>query len=163
MKLKKWHKIVLVLLLAGGIAGYLVWKRINQPNKDFKNVAAKETLSMQALMQKLESGDSATLKKYTAEGYLVAVTGTVKSFVASDSSSTINLGDSASRSSIQCQMDTRHNEDAKALTPGTIVTVKGVVAGIKKQESGDAISELLGDVSLGTDIVMNFCILDTKK
>jgi tRNA_anti-like len=163
MKFKKWHKILIVLILAGVIAGYFVWKWANKPNKDYKNVTAKETLTMQALMQQLESGDSATLKKYTTEGYLIAVKGTVKNFIASDSSSTINLGDSTSRGAIQCQMDARHNEDVKALAPGATITVKGVVAGIKKQESGDAISELLGDVSLGTDIIMNFCILETKK
>ena len=163
MKLKKWHKIVLILLLAGAITGYFVWKYINRPNPDMKNVAPKETFTMQALMQKLGNADSATLKKYLNRKYLVAVTGTVKDFMASDSASTINLGDSTSPGIVQCQLDARHNNDAKGLTPGATVTVKGIVAGIKKQEAGDAISDLLGDATLGTDIIMNFCILEPGR
>ena len=163
MKLKKWHKILLVLLLVGAIAGYFVWKWANKPNPDMKNVTPDETFTMQSLMQKLGNADSATLKKYLNRKYLVSVSGTVKDFLASDSASTINIGDTSSPGIIQCQMDARHNADAKGLKPGDAVTIKGVVAGIKKQEAGDAISELLGEASLGTDIILNFCILETKK
>lgn len=163
MKLKKWHKILIVLLLAGGITGFFVWKWANKPNPDFKNVQPKEQFTHLAIMQKMGNADSAVLKKYLAEGYLVSVTGPVKAFIASDSAATVNLGDSTSPAIIQCQMDARHNEDVKGLTPGTVVTIKGTIAGIKKQEAGDAISELLGENSLGTDIIMNFCILETKK
>jgi hypothetical protein len=163
MKLRKWHKILLVLLLVGGIAGYFVWKWANKPNPDLKNVNPDETFTMQTLIQKLGNADSATLNKYLNPKYLVSVSGTVKHFVASDSAATINMGDSTSPGIIQCQLDARHNADAKGLKPGDAITIKGVVAGIKKQEAGDAISELLGESSLGTDIILNFCILETKK
>lgn len=161
MKLKKWHKIVLALLVVGGIAAWLVWRWANQATPDYKNKAPKETYSLQTLTQKF--GDSITLKKYLDDTYLVAVTGQVKDFVASDSASIINLGDTTSPGIVQCQMDARHNEDAKSVTPGSTITIKGIVAGIKKQEAGDAISELLGDASLGTDVIMNFCILEKKN
>ncbi|MBL7729333.1 MAG: hypothetical protein JNM68_16685 [Dinghuibacter sp.] len=163
MKLKKWHKILIVLLLAGGITAFFVLKWVNKPNPDFKNVKPKEQFAMQALMQKMNNADSSVLKTYLEEGYLVAVTGPVKAIIPSDSAATINLGDSTSPAIIQCQMDARHNNDVKGITPGTMVTIKGTIAGIKKQEAGDAISELLGETSLGTDIIMNFCILETKK
>jgi len=163
MRLKKWHKVVLVLFLVGLAAAYFVWQWANQKTPDFKNKTPKETFTLQSLMQKLGNADSVTLKKYLDRSYLVSVSGTVEEFIASDSASTINLGDTTSPGIIQCQLDTRHNEDAKGLAPGTMVTVKGIVAGIKKQEAGDAISDLLGETSLGTDIIMNFCILETKK
>lgn len=164
MKLKKWLKIVLVLLVVGAIAAWFVWRWANQATTDFKNKTPKETFTLQSIMQQLGNADSTTLKKYLDRGYLVSVSGTVKDFIASDSASTINLGDSTSPAIVQCQMDARHNEEAKGLAPGMQVTIKGVVAGLKKQEAGDAISELLGDdASLGTDIIMNFCILEKKK
>lgn len=161
MKLKKWVKAGLVLLVAGLIAGWFVWRWANKATPDYKNKTPKESYSLQTLMQKF--GDSVVLKKYLDDTYLVSVTGSVKDFVASDSASIINLGDTTSPGIVQCQMDARHNEDAKAITAGSTVTIKGIVAGIKKQEAGDAISELLGDASLGTDVIMNFCILEKKN
>jgi hypothetical protein len=162
MKLKKWHKILIVLALVGGTAGFIVWKWANRPVRDFKNVTPKENFTMQTIMQKLGNADSGVLSKYLDRNYLVAVSGKVKDFIPSDSAAIINIGDENTPGIIQCQMDARHNEDVAGLHIGDSVIVKGVVAGLKKQEAGDAISELLGDASLGTDIVMNFCILVKK-
>jgi hypothetical protein len=160
MKLKRWHKIVLFLVVAGAIAGFFVWRWVNKPNPDYKNKKPDMTVEMSAFLKEMAGGDSAVLNKYMEKKHLVSVKGIVQSV---KDGATVNLGDSASQAVVQCQIDPRHTDDIKNVKPGDIVSIKGLVAGFQKQDTGDAISDILGEgTSLGTDIIMNFCILENQ-
>ena len=161
MKLKRWHKIVLAMLVVAGVAGLVVWKIINKKNPSLKNAAPDYTVTMQGLIQEFSTGDSAAQQKYL--GKVVEVSGTVKKIVASDSAAVLNLGDTSSLSLVQCQIDARHNADVKNIKEGDAVTVKGKLAGFTKPEAGDAVADLLGETSAGTDVTLNFCVLVNKK
>jgi flagellar basal body-associated protein FliL len=161
MKLKKWHKIVLVMLAVAGIAGFVVWKVINKKNPSLKNVTPDYTVTMNGLIQEFSANDSAAQQKYL--GKVLEVSGTVKKLVNSDSAAVLNLGDTSSLSVVQCQIDARHNDGVKNIKEGDQVTVKGKLAGFTKQEAGDAVADLLGDTQAGTDVTLNFCVLVNKK
>jgi tRNA_anti-like len=161
MRLKKWHKIVLVLLMLGLITGYFVWRWANKPNPNLKNTKPDFTLSSAALVKEFSENDSLAQRKYL--GKVIEVSGMVKKIVPSDSATVINLGDTTSLSVVQCQVDSRNNEGAATVKEGDLVVIKGKLAGFNKQQSGDAVAELLGDTNAGTDVVLNFCSIISKK
>jgi preprotein translocase subunit YajC len=161
MRLKKWHKIVLVLIVLGAITAFFVWRWANKPNPNPKNDIPDYSLSAAALVKEFADNDSLAQLKYKDK--LIEVSGIAKKIVPSDSATVINLGDSTSMSVVQCQVDARNNEDAMKVKEGGPVTVKGKLAGFSKQESGDAVGDLLGEVSTGTDVILNFCSIVNKK
>jgi flagellar basal body-associated protein FliL len=160
IKLKKWHKIVLVLLVLGAIAGVLIWKWANKPNPNLKNATPDATVTTAALLKEFSDNDSLAQKKYL--GKVVEVNGIIKKMVASDSAAVLNLGDTTGMSVVQCQLDVRNNADAKTLKEGDMVTVKGKLAGFTRQEADGALAELLDGAELGTDVVLNFCAVIKK-
>jgi tRNA_anti-like len=150
----KWLKRIAIAIVILGIAGFLVWKFvINAPNPNLKDKKADFTVSAIDLFKEISSGDTMVKTKYIDK--IISITGNIKNIIPGDST-VINLGDTTSMSTIQCQIDPRNNEAAKALKENTMVTIKGKFAGI----DGDISDPLMAE--LGTTIVLNFCTVDKK-
>ncbi len=143
--------IWLIILLAAAAGTWYGYKEYNRPNKDYKNVKPDFTLSATELIQAYEKNDSGASLKYN--GKSLEITGAVKAFEKDEKGFyTVVLGDSAGLSSVRCSLDTIHSTDASVLTTGTSVTVRGACAGFNKDEMG-----------LGSDVIMNYCVVITKK
>jgi hypothetical protein len=150
----KWLKRILIAVIVLGIAGFLVWKFIiNAPNPNLKDKKVDFTISANDLFKEISSGDTLIKTKYIDK--IISVTGNIKNIMPSDST-VINIGDTTSMSTIQCQIDPRNNEAAKVLKENTVVTIKGKFAGI----DGDISDPLMAE--LGTTIVLNFCSIEKK-
>ncbi len=150
----KWLKRIVIAVVILGIAGFLVWKFfITAPNPNLKDKKADFTVSATDLFKEISSGDTMVKTKYIDK--IISITGNIKNLIPGDST-VVNLGDTTSMSTIQCQIDPRNNDAAKMLKENTSVTIKGKFAGI----DGDISDPLMAE--LGTTIVLNFCAVEKK-
>lgn len=85
-------------------------------------------------------------------GKVLQVTGPVKGVEKEEGAATIVLGTESSLSSVRCSMDSEYVKKALLLNPGSMVTVKGACTGFNADEMG-----------LGSDVVLNRCIIPSKK
>lgn len=145
MKLKKWLKVLLVLVLIGAFSTWIVLKYVNTPNIDYSNTKSDINLTYTALLKETKANDTLTVKKYINK--LIAITGPIKEIKNDSSGCVLQIGDTTDLSSIVCQMDNRHNSDFKTIKPGQIITIKGKITGANNDEL------------LGTTVEMNFCVL----
>jgi hypothetical protein len=142
----KYGLIVIALL---GIAIVIVLKYVNKPMDDYADMKPKATYSFKEIMDKT-SNDTSSLNHLVNE--LVSVKGVIKKIIKDSASTTVELGDTSSTSSIICQIDSRHQASCSFLKEGQPVCIKGKIAGF----------ELDLDLGLGNTMQMNYCSLEKK-
>jgi len=149
---KNGRKFIWFLLVV--TIGLGVWqglKEYNRKNQDLQNVKADIKISAMNLIHEYEANDSASNQKYL--GKVVEVDGNIKEVKADEKGFyTVVLGDTSSLSSVHCSMDSTHQKDAAKLVPRSSTTVRGSCTGFNKDELG-----------LGSDVILNRCVIILKK
>lgn len=140
---------IILLVVAGG--SFYAYKQYSRKNKDLSNVKADIKLTAATLIREYEASDSVSNEKYL--GKILEVTGNLRN-VEKDGSAyyTVVLGDTTNMSSIRCSMDTTHQQDAAGLEPNSSIVVRGACTGFIRDELG-----------LGSDIILNRCVIIPKK
>jgi hypothetical protein len=138
--------VVLAVVLVLAFYGYREYVR---KNKNLTEVAAEETVTAPELIRAFETDSAGANKKYL--GKIVAVQGTVKSVETEPTAATIILGEAGSMSSVRCSMDTLQVKQATTVKAGQPLTVKGALSGFNKDEL------------LGSDVILNRCVIQSDK
>jgi len=138
--------IVLIIVLAAGWYGYRLYTGKVKSLTEVKADAAVTAAGLIAAFEK----DSATANKQYL-GKILQVSGNVKSVEKEDNTATIVLGTEGSLSSVRCSMDSAFVQQATAIQKGTAVTVKGNCTGYNADEL------------IGSDVILNRCVLTKKK
>ena len=144
------RRILLLIVLI--IIAFLAWysfKEYNRTNKDLKAQTADVTINAPDLISAFEKDSSKANKTYIDK--IVAVTGNVKKIDADGNPVIIFLSNENQMSSVKCSMDSTHASDYKAIKPGTTITIKGKCTGGQT------------DDLFGTDVTLNFCVLENNK
>lgn len=136
---------IAAIIIATGIAVF-TFNKINAANPDQAKAKPDVTIDAATFINSFEKDSASANKQFIDK--TVLVTGKIKSI---DTSGVISLGEAGQMSSIQCSMDKRHKIDYGNLKEGMPVAIKGKCVGYDAQEL------------LGTDVQMNFCVLDNKK
>lgn len=151
---RKGNMIVLLAILVIGGVGLGVqqgMKEYNRTNEDLGNVKADVNMVAADLIREYEGNDSLANLEYL--GRVVEVTGNIKKIEQDEKGNyTVIMGDTSSLSSVRCSMDTTHNGDAARLTAGSSASMRGACTGFNKDEMG-----------LGSDVILNRCVVITKK
>ena len=139
---------ILVVMAGGAWYGF---KEFYRKNKDLIDVKADVRTGALELIKDYESNDSAANKKYL--GKVIEVTGIVKEVPKDDSGYyTVVLGDTSSRSTVRCAMDTAHQQDAANLPVGSSAILRGNCTGFNRDEMG-----------IGSDVILNRSVIIRDK
>lgn len=123
--MKKALQIILLLVIIGGIAGYMMY---NKPHENIENAKSDLQISAEALFTDFESDEAAANEKYNDK--LVEVTGKVVE-VSSDDSGIVNvILDSGSMFGVVCKLDELTEHKRTEFSKGEEVTFKGKCTGI---------------------------------
>lgn len=136
--MKKWLKIILALAVTGIIAAFLIFRfYVNKPHADIAAAKAEYTLSTSDLWTQFISDSKTAGEKYN--GKVLEIKGELSS-VENHADTTITLvfvmdadelfGDK----SIRCDMLPEWFAEVKALQPGAVVKVKGLVNGFDETD-----------------------------
>jgi len=142
-------KFILVVLAVIVIAVIGAWIYINKASDDFSEKVPKATYTFKEIMDKT-SNDTSGLSRLVDE--LIAVKGVIKKVTNDSTSTTVELGDSNTSSSVICQIDSRHQASCSFLKEGQPVCIKGKMAGFNVDL----------DLGLGNTIQLNYCSLEKK-
>jgi uncharacterized protein (DUF1330 family) len=149
--MKRKKIILLLLLLAAAAVAWYGYKEYTRINKDLAFAKADFVLAATDLIKEYESNDSVSAKKYN--GKILEINGQVKAVEKDDKGYyTVVIGDNTSMSAIRCAIDSLHNDKATGLINKSSVSVRGACTGYNKDEMG-----------LGSDIILNRCVLINKK
>jgi hypothetical protein len=151
MKRKQIIKfIVLPLLLIIAVVAWYIYKEYNRTHKDTANLKPDYSLQAGILIKEFVNNEQASNKKYWDK--VIEVNGIVKEINHDERENyTIGLGDTASMSSVRCNIDSIHSREAAAVLKGYDVTVKGICAGFNTDEL------------LGSDVILVRCVVNSKK
>lgn len=139
--------IIVVAIVGGAWFGYSEYKR---KVKDLANVTAQFTMQANELITIFENNETAANAEYLDK--IIAVKGNVKTVERDDRGYfTIVLGERGSTSSVRCSMDSLHVKDVAGVKEGGYITVKGACTGFTTDEL------------LGSDVILNRCVIQTEK
>lgn len=146
----KTKKIILysslLLLIIAAIATWYIYKEYNRTLKDTALLEPDYTISAMALIKEFETNETEAGKKYWDK--IIIIDGFVKDIIKDEAGfNTIILGDTVSRSSIRCSIDSLHNSEVNRLSKGIPTIVKGICAGFN------------ADQLLGSDVIMVRCVV----
>ena len=125
----------------------MVWNYVNKAATDYSTEKPSATWNSLNLLQQAEK-DTALPTKLLNQ--LIVVNGNIKHIQTDSASTTIELGDSSSASSITCQIDPRYRSDFQRMKEGIRVEIKGKLTAITTDT----------ELGTGTTIEMNFCTLN---
>lgn len=126
---KNWKIILLVIVVIGAVAVYFGMKEYNREAKDVSDTEADVIIQAVDLTKAFGDDENAANAMYLDKA--VAVSGVVKSIEKDEKGAyTIMLGGDSELSNVSCQMDERHNDEAKSVTEGSTITVKGFCTGV---------------------------------
>ena len=146
--MKRFLAILLVIvLLATGWYGYKLYTGKVPSLTEVKTDASVNATDLIAAFEK----DSASANKQYL-GKILEVTGTIKS--VEKESSTVSLGNTEGNSSVRCSLDSVFVKEVDALNPGSSITIKGNCTGYMPDETG---------LGLGSDVILNRCVLEKKN
>ncbi len=123
---------------------FIAMKYVNKPVNDYSNQDVKTTFNFADIMHKV-SNDTASLIELKDQ--LVGIKGLVKKVTSDSISTTLEIGDTNSMSSVICQIDTRYKSDFTAFKPGDAIAVKGIITGYTIDT----------DLGFGNTVEMNYC------
>ena len=130
--MKKLLKIALILAGIGLVAAALVWKfYINKPHEDIENATPAYSMTTEEIWKQFNTNEKTSDSLYNDK--VIELTGIVGRIVNNDTLVTVAFVMEADSmfgdKSISCEMLPKYNEDAKALTKGASVKIKGYCAG----------------------------------
>ena len=138
---------LLIIVLAGA---WYAFKLYTGKVPSLTEVKADAIISATDLSAAFEKDSAGANKQYL--GKILEVNGTIKS--VEKESATISLGNGESNSSVRCSMDSAFVKDIATLNPGNAITIKGNCTGYMPDETG---------LGLGSDVVLNRCVLEKNK
>jgi hypothetical protein len=130
--MKKLLRIVLILVAVGLIAAGLVWKfYVNKPHEDIDNATPAYTMETSDLWKHFTEESKTADSLYT--GKVIELSGKLSRVDKNDSLVSVIFVMAADSmfgdKTISCQMYTKHNDEASALAPGSVVKIKGFCTG----------------------------------
>lgn len=145
-------KSILLCFIAVAIIGgaWFGYNEYNRKVKDLADVKAQVTVQTNELITAFEKDEKAANTQYLDK--IIAVHGKVRSIEKDDHGYySIVLGDSSSMSSVRCSMDSVHVKEVSSIKEGIEVIVKGACTGFNADEL------------LGSDVILNRCVLESSK
>ena len=139
--------LLVIIVLAGAWYGY---KLYTGKVPSLTEVKADASISATDLIAAFEKDSVSANKQYL--GKILEVSGNVKS--VEKESATVSLGAADGNSSVRCSIDSAFVKDIEQLNPGSAITIKGNCTGFMPDETG---------LGLGSDVVLNRCVFETKK
>ena len=139
--------LLVIIVLAGAWYGY---KLYTGKVPSLTEVKADASISATDLIAAFEKDSASANKQYL--GKILEVSGNVKS--VEKESATVSLGAADGNSSVRCSIDSTFVKDIALLNPGSVITIKGNCTGFMPDETG---------LGLGSDVVLNRCVFETKK
>lgn len=130
--MKKLLKIGLILAAIGLVAAALVWKfYVNKPHDDIEKAKAAYSMTTEEFWSKYNTDINDADSLYRKQ--VIELSGKLGRIDQNDSLvSAIFLMAADSmfgEKSIRCQMYTKHNKEAAALIPGSVIKIKGFCVG----------------------------------
>ncbi len=130
--MNKYLKITLIIAAFGLVAAALVWKfYINKPHQDIENATPDFSMTTEELWKQFTTDEQKAGHMYNDK--VIELTGTVGRVVDNDSVVSIAFIMEADSmfgdKSISCEMLKKYNDEAKALSKGSSVIIKGYCAG----------------------------------
>jgi hypothetical protein len=139
--------VIVVAIIGGAWYGY---KEYTRKVRDIADIEAQVALKTNELIAAFEKDEKAANAQYLDK--IIAVAGNVKTIEKDDRGyCSIVLGDKGNNSSVRCSMDMAHAKDILNINEGKEVTIKGACTGFNADEL------------LGSDIILNRCVIDNKK
>lgn len=126
---KYWKVILLVVVIIGGTVLYFGMKEYNRGAADVSDADADVVIKSEELTKIFGEDETKANGLYLDK--VIAVSGVVKGVEKDEKGAyTIILSGDSELSSVTCQMDERHNEEAKDVAEGSTITVKGYCTGV---------------------------------
>lgn len=142
------HIVAIVILIVIIAAGLYAYKIYTGKVKSLEDIKADVNVTDTNLTTAFEKDSAAANRQYL--GKVVAVTGNIKSI--EKESGTIVMGRGEGMSSVRCSLDTNFVKKLTGLNALNKITIKGVCTGFNSDELG-----------LGSDVVLNRCVISTDK
>jgi hypothetical protein len=137
--------IATVVVVIAAVSIY-AFREFNRTNPSLKDLNADYTAKATDLITEFEKDEKTSDKKYLDK--VIEVSGQVKEIKQDERGFyTIALGDTTDMSSVRCSMDSLYSDQAKSLSAGQPVIIKGVCTGFNEDEL------------LGSDIILNRSII----
>jgi tRNA_anti-like len=152
---KKKRMILLVLLVLAAVAVFIGYRLFNKNVKHLDSTKSDLSISANDLIKKFETDEAAANKEFLSEklDFIISVSGPVKEIIKDEISGyTVVLGENTTRSSVRCSIDSTQNQQAASLKRGSNVSIKGAITGFMKD-----------DLGIGSDVVLNRCVIETKN
>jgi DNA/RNA endonuclease YhcR with UshA esterase domain len=153
--MKKKKILLLVLLLLTAVAIFIGYTFFNKNVKHLDGSKADLTITASDLIKKFETNEAAANKEFLGEklDFIITVSGPVKEVIKDETGTyTVVLGDSTTRSSVRCSIDSMQNQQAALLKTGSSISIKGAITGFMKD-----------DLGIGSDVVLNRCVIEVKN
>ncbi len=130
--MNKYLKITLIIAAFGLVAAALVWKfYINKPHQDIENATPDFSMTTEELWKQFTTDEQKAGHMYNDK--VIELTGTVGRLIDNDSVVSVAFIMEADSmfgdKSISCEMLKKYNDEAKALSKGSSVIIKGYCAG----------------------------------
>ena len=139
--------IVLFLIVCVGIFAY---REYNRKNVNLSETKAAFQLTDKQLIEEFTKDQNASNQKYL--GKILELTGNIKK-IDTDANGyhTIILGTPENMNSVRCSIDSSFNKEARNLSEGSSVVIKGICTGYNAD-----------DLGLGSDVILNRSIAIKK-
>jgi cell division protein YceG involved in septum cleavage len=152
MKKRKNLRLALLLLtVIIAAAAVYAYKEYNRKNNNLQDAAAAFTVSPGEIITQFNNDEKKANVSFS--GKIILITGNVKTVDKDEKGFyTVVMGDTASMSSVRCSIDSTESAVADLIQPNSKVKIKGVCTGFIADELG-----------LGSDVILNRCVIATGK
>ena len=138
--------VYLSILVILSVTGIYMYTEYNRTNKDLLKEKTAFTIDAASLILAYEQNEAQFQKEYTDR--VITVRGTIMKIDANENPVVIALGGSEGFSSVQCSMDSTHEQLYTAIKQGQMIALKGIVTGGRTEDL------------FGTDVIMNRCVVE---
>lgn len=134
--MNKWFRLLLILVILGGIAGYLVYTQLyNKPHRDFERAAIDYELTAEELFSAYVNDPSEAQQKYT--GKVLQISGDISSVAQPDSLVIVVFAlqeGMFGEEGIRCTVLPNHQQQALSLKPDEAISIKGYCTGYNETD-----------------------------
>lgn len=122
------RKVLLFLLLLSVVGGFVVYKFVNKPFEEVKDIAPVATLTAEDLLKAFQADETKANETYL--DHFIDVTGEVESVSQEDSIWTVILNADDVMSTVRCEMDYVQGNHRPEFNSGQLVTLRGKCTGM---------------------------------
>ncbi len=141
--------MIVAVLCVGALYAY---REFGRTRGDSRSMNARFTVSAGDILKEFSANEESARKKYSGNELIIAVNGPIKELHQEMGRAfSVVLGDSSSESSVICLLDSVYQEDIKTLQIHELVQLKGRFNGFKAD-----------DLGIGSDVELNFCVIEKK-